>query len=83
MFYKYFKITKKRVAAFLAVTLFIIILQYTVTGSMLAKQYFSTEAGNANSSVIGIIDNEEIIRQKFSFNRKFETISYSSFFFTL
>ena len=70
MFYKYFKITKKRVAAFLAVTLFIIILQYTVTGSMLAKQYFSTEAGNANSSVIGIIDNEEIIRQKFSFNRK-------------
>lgn len=36
----------------------------------MSEQSVTTEAGNTNSAVIGIIDNEEIIRQKFSFNRK-------------
>ncbi len=70
MLYKYFKFDKKRIAFFTVIILFICILQYIVTGSMVSKQTVTTEAGNVNSSVIGIIDNEEVIRQKFCFDRK-------------
>lgn len=70
MLYKYFKFDKKRIAFFTIIVLFICILQYIVTGSMVSKQTVTTEAGNVNSSVIGIIDNEEVIRQKFCFDRK-------------
>lgn len=70
MFYKYFKFDKKRIAFFLVIILFICVLQYIVTGSMVSKQTVTTEAGNVNSSVIGIIDNEEVIRQKFKFDRR-------------
>jgi len=70
MLYKYFKFNKKRIAFFTIIILFICVLQYIVTGSMVSKQTVTTEAGNANSSVIGIIDNEEVIRQKFKFDRK-------------
>ena len=52
-----------------AVLLIIIIsVQAFLTGSLMSQQSVTTEAGNSNSAVIGIIDNEEIIRQKFSFN---------------
>lgn len=70
MLYRYFKFDRKRMAYFIVIILFICILQYIVTGSMVSKQTVTTEAGNVNSSVIGIIDNEEVIRQKFSFGRK-------------
>ncbi len=70
MLYRYFCFDRKRIAIFTAVMLFIFVLQYIVTGSMVSRQNVTTEAGNANSSVIGIIDNEEVIRQKFSFDRK-------------
>lgn len=70
MLYRYFKFDKKRTAYFIIIVLFICILQYIVTGSMVSKQTVTTEAGNVNSSVIGIIDNEEVIRQKFSFGRR-------------
>lgn len=70
MLYKYFKFDKKRIVFFTAIISFICVLQYIVTGSIISKQTVTTEAGNVNSSVIGIIDNEEVIRQKFSFERK-------------
>ncbi len=70
MLYKYLKFDKKRITYFIIIILFICILQYIVTGSMVSKQVVTTEAGNVNSSVIGIIDNEEVIRQKFHFDRK-------------
>ena len=70
MIYKYLKFDKKRITYFVIIILFICILQYIVTGSMVSKQVVTTEAGNVNSSVIGIIDNEEVIRQKFHFDRK-------------
>ena len=70
MLYKYFKFDKKRIAYFTVIILLVCILQYIVTGSMVSKQTVTTEAGNVNSSVIGIIDNEEVIRQKFQFGRK-------------
>ena len=75
MLYRYFRFDRKRIAIFTAVLLFIFILQYIVTGSMVSRQNVTTEAGNANSSVIGIIDNEEVIRQKFRFDRKVVTHS--------
>lgn len=70
MLYRYFKFDKKRIIYFIIIILFICVLQYIVTGSMVSKQVVTTEAGNVNSSVIGIIDNEEVIRQKFHFDRK-------------
>ncbi|HBA98035.1 MAG TPA: hypothetical protein DCZ23_08000 [Lachnospiraceae bacterium] len=70
MLYKYFKFDKKRIAFFTVIIVFICVLQYVVTGSIISKQTVTTEAGNVNSSVIGIIDNEEVIRQKFCFERK-------------
>ncbi len=70
MLYKYFKFDKKRIAFFTVIIAFICVLQYIVTGSIISKQTITTEAGNVNSSVIGIIDNEEVIRQKFCFERK-------------
>lgn len=70
MLYKYFKFDKKRIAFFTVIIVFICTLQYIVTGSIVSKQTVTTEAGNVNSSVIGIIDNEEVIRQKFCFERK-------------
>lgn len=70
MLYRYFKFDKKRITYFIVIILFICVLQYIVTGSMVSKQVVTTEAGNVNSSVIGIIDNEEVIRQKFHFDRK-------------
>lgn len=70
MLYKYFKFDKKRIAFFTVIIVFICVLQHIVTGSIISKQTVTTEAGNVNSSVIGIIDNEEVIRQKFCFERK-------------
>ena len=83
MLYKYFKFTKKRIAVYTSLLIAIFILQYVLTGSLVSKHTIETEAGNSNSSVIGIIDNEEIIRQKFSFERKVVlskfTLSFGSF----
>ncbi len=70
MLYRYLKFDKKRIAAFAATVLFILILQYIVCGSIVSRQNVTTKAGNDDSSVIGIIDDEEIIRQKFKFDRK-------------
>lgn len=70
MLHKYFKITKKRAAAFLSLTILIIVIQFILTGSLLARQKVTTEAGNAESAVIGILDKTEIVRQKFEFSRK-------------
>lgn len=70
MLYKYFRFSKKRVSVFAVLLIIIISVQAFLTGSLMSQQSVTTEAGNSNSAVIGIIDNEEIIRQKFSFNRK-------------
>lgn len=70
MIQKYFKFTKKRIACFVFITLAILALQWYLTGSMISRQKIVTEAGDAESAVIGILDDQEIIRQKFTFDRK-------------
>ena len=70
MLYRYFRFNKKRVVVFAILLIIILSIQAFLTGSLMSEQSVTTEAGNTNSAVIGIIDNEEIIRQKFSFNRK-------------
>ena len=70
MLYRYFRFNKKRVVVFAILLIIILSIQVFLAGSLMSEQSVTTEAGNTNSAVIGIIDNEEIIRQKFSFNRK-------------
>ena len=70
MLHKYFKFTKKRITAFAVLSVLILGLQIVFTGSLLARQKVTTEAGNAESAVIGILDKTEIVRQKFEFSRK-------------
>ena len=70
MLYRYFRFNKKRVVVFAILLIIILSIQVFLTGPLMSEQSVTTEAGNTNSAVIGIIDNEEIIRQKFSFNRK-------------
>ena len=70
MLHKYFKFTKKRITAFAVLSVLILGLQIVFTGSLLARQKVTTEAGNAESAVIGILDKTEIVRQKFAFSRK-------------
>lgn len=83
MLHKYFKFTKKRILVFLSILTLILGLQWLLTGSMVSRQKITTEAGNAESSVIGILDDTEVIRQKFSFDRKVVlsefAISFGSF----
>lgn len=83
MLQKYLHFSKKRVACFIFISIAIFVLQFVLTGSMLAKQQVTTEAGNSQSSVIGILDDTEIIRQKFQFDRKVVlsgfTLSFGSF----
>lgn len=83
MFHKYFKITKKRVIFFCILMLFILGVQYFLTGSLVSLQKITTQAGNSNSSVLGILDDTEVVRQKFRFDRKVMlnsfTISFGSF----
>ena len=83
MLQKYLRFSKKRVACFVFISIAIFVLQFVLTGSMLAKQQVTTEAGNSQSSVIGILDDTEIIRQKFQFDRKVVlsgfTLSFGSF----
>lgn len=83
MFYKYFKITKKRVIIFSVLLLSLLCLQYFMVGPLASNQQVTTEAGNSNSSVLGILDDTEVVRQKFVFNRKVTlnafTISFGSF----
>lgn len=70
MFHKYFRFNKKRIFVFLSVMAIMIGIQFFLTGSLLARQKVTTEAGNAESAVIGILDKTEVVRQKFKFNRK-------------
>lgn len=70
MIQKYFRFTKKRIATFLFLALLIITAQVILTGSMISRQKVTTEAGNSESAVIGILDKTEIVRQKFEFDRK-------------
>ena len=70
MLYKYFRFTKKRVILFSVLLALIFVLQFLLTGSLLARQKVVTEAGNSASAVIGILDKTEIARQKFKFRRK-------------
>lgn len=70
MIHKYFRFTKKRIITFLSIALLIVILQIILTGSMVSRQKVTTEAGNSESAVIGILDKTEIVRQKFKFDRK-------------
>lgn len=70
MIKKYFRFTKKRVITFLFLSILILILQIVLTGSMVSRQKVTTEAGNSESAVIGILDKTEIVRQKFAFDRK-------------
>ncbi len=83
MLYRYFKYSRKRIAVFCTIIFFLFLIQFILTGSMVSRQQVITEAGTANSSVIGIIDNEEVIRQKFVFDRKVVlsqfTLSFGSF----
>lgn len=70
MFHKYFRFNKKRIFVFLSVMAIIIGIQFFLTGSLLSRQKVTTEAGNSESAVIGILDKTEVVRQKFKFNRK-------------
>lgn len=70
MMQKYLKFSKKRIACFVFISLMIFVLQYFLTGSMVSRQQVVTEAGNSESAVIGILDDQEIIRQKFEFDRR-------------
>lgn len=70
MLYRYFRFTKKRVAVFLGLSALILILQAVLTGSLLARQQITVDAGNSEAAVIGILDKTEIVRQKFEFDRK-------------
>lgn len=83
MIRKYFRFTKKRIITFFSIALLIIVLQIILTGSMISRQKVTTEAGNSESSVIGILDKTEIVRQKFKFDRKVIlnefTLSFGSF----
>ncbi|MCD7825595.1 MAG: LTA synthase family protein [Clostridiaceae bacterium] len=83
MLQKYFQFTKKRVAIFLLISALIILLQIVLTGSLVSRQTMTTEAGNSQSAVIGILDQTELVRQKFKFNRKVVleefTLSFGSF----
>lgn len=83
MLHKYFRFTKKRIAVFTVLTVIILTIQILLTGSMVSRQKVTTEAGNSESAVIGILDKTEIVRQKFQFNRKVIlselTLSFGSF----
>lgn len=83
MFHKYFKITKKRVIFFCMLMLIILGVQFFLTGSLVSLQKVTTEAGTSNSTVLGILDDTEVVRQKFVFDRKVVlnsfTISFGSF----
>ena len=83
MFHKYFKITKKRVIIFSILLISLLCIQYFMVGPLASVQQVTTEAGNSNSSVLGILDDTEVVRQKFVFNRKVTlnafTISFGSF----
>lgn len=70
MIQRYFKFSKKRIVCFVFITIAILALQSYLTGSMVSRQQVVTEAGDANSAVIGILDDQEIIRQKFAFDRR-------------
>lgn len=70
MIQRYFKFSKKRIACFVFITIVILVLQCYLTSSMISRQKVVTEAGDSASAVIGILDNQEIIRQKFVFDRK-------------
>lgn len=54
---------------FSVLLVFIFCLQFFLTGSLLARQKVVTEAGNAASAVIGVLDKTEVVRQKFKFRR--------------
>ena len=77
MFRKYFKFTRKRVAFFCILMIGLLGLQYYLTGSLVSLQQVTTEAGNSNSAVIGILPDTEVIRQKFCFDRRVVLNSFS------
>ncbi|MCH5268643.1 MAG: LTA synthase family protein [Lachnospiraceae bacterium] len=77
MIQKYFRFDRKRILCFAMISIAIFVLQASLTGSMIARQRVTTEAGNAQSSVIGILDDTEIIRQKFKFKRKVVLTQFS------
>ena len=77
MFHKYFKFTRKRIAFFCILMISILGLQYFLTGSLASLQQVTTEAGNSNSAVIGILPDTEVIRQKFCFDRRVVLNSFS------
>ena len=70
MIQKYFRFTKKRILTFSILTVLILALQIILTGSLVARQKVTAEAGNSESAVIGILDKTELVRQKFQFKRK-------------
>ena len=77
MFRKYFKLTRKRMAFFAILMIAIFTLQYFLVGSLVSLQQVTTEAGNSNSAVIGILPDTEVIRQKFCFDRRVVLNSFS------
>ncbi len=70
MIQKYLRFTKKRVFVFLFFVIVTAALQSVLTGSILARQKVTLESGNSESAVIGILDQTELVRQKFRFDRK-------------
>ncbi len=83
MLHKYFLFNKKRVIFFCVTVALLLAVQYYLSGSMVSQQQITTEAGTSNSSVIGVLDDTEVIRQKFVFDRRVVltafTISFGSF----
>lgn len=64
--------------AFFAILMIAIFtLQYFLVGSLVSLQQVTTEAGNSNSAVIGILPDTEVIRQKFCFDRRVVLNSFS------
>ncbi|MCR5623642.1 MAG: sulfatase-like hydrolase/transferase [Lachnospiraceae bacterium] len=71
------KFSIPRVIGAVVIIALIIGLQFFMVGSLLSKQTVTTEAGNTNSAVIGILDDTEIVRQKFAFDRDVVLTSFA------
>lgn len=70
MLYKYFRFSKKRVIGVCGTSHLNISVQAFLTGSLMSQQSVTTEAGNSNSAVIGIIDNERLSDRNFHLTEK-------------
>ncbi|MEE3392656.1 MAG: sulfatase-like hydrolase/transferase [Lachnospiraceae bacterium] len=69
LFRKYFKFTPGRAAAAVIILACLFTIQGIFTGSLLSRQSITTKPGDSASAVIGILEDTEVVRQKFTFNK--------------